>query len=339
MKPLLLLMLIALSMVNGSMIYRVYTDGTVLVTTTINTEGKLSIDIPVDGEVVEESILVFDDQGRPIPYNFNGTHITVYALNASKTTVLYMSLNLLNVSRRIWHLNVSPFLPSTIILPENSSILSLTGKAMIYAEDNKLVIKYDEPGQYSIKFTIRVIAVPLSPTPITPMPTLTTPTTTTPTSTPTTPTTTPTSPSPATPTSPLTTPTTTPITTPTTPTTTPTTSTLITTPVTPAPGITLPMEYIAAIIAAVIIIIAIAIIKRSMSVSVKVVTSMLDERDKQILSVLKTKGSLALSELSKETDIPKSTLWRRIKKLEKLGYISIKNISGKLIIELKKSST
>ncbi len=50
----------------------------------------------------------------------------------------------------------------------------------------------------------------------------------------------------------------------------------------------------------------------------------LDQTDREIIRRLKMKGGSALqSELVRELGIPKTTLWRHIKKLEKLGFIRI----------------
>ncbi len=55
-----------------------------------------------------------------------------------------------------------------------------------------------------------------------------------------------------------------------------------------------------------------------------VATEALSDLDKAILTKLAEKGGSALqSELQKELGTPKTTLWRHIKKLEKLGYVEI----------------
>ena len=50
----------------------------------------------------------------------------------------------------------------------------------------------------------------------------------------------------------------------------------------------------------------------------------LGDVDKAIIEKLVEKGGSALqSELQKELGVPKTTLWRHIKKLEKLGFVRI----------------
>lgn len=51
----------------------------------------------------------------------------------------------------------------------------------------------------------------------------------------------------------------------------------------------------------------------------------LDDIDKAILELLaKSGGSMLQSEIQKQLNLPKTTAWRRIRKLEKLGYVEIR---------------
>ena len=65
--------------------------------------------------------------------------------------------------------------------------------------------------------------------------------------------------------------------------------------------------------------------------------SELEHLDRDILDVLKNKGGKALqSEIMAELDIPKTTLWRHVKRLEALGYVRIEKIGRVNIIKLLK---
>ena len=62
----------------------------------------------------------------------------------------------------------------------------------------------------------------------------------------------------------------------------------------------------------------------------------LDRLDKAILKVLKNRGGRMLqSELIMELGVPKTTLWRHVKKLEKLGYVEIEKVGRVNIVKLK----
>lgn len=82
------------------------------------------------------------------------------------------------------------------------------------------------------------------------------------------------------------------------------------------------------ILAIIIIIIAIIFLRRK--------PKELGHLDKAILDILREKGGKALqTELITELKIPKTTLWRHVKKLEALGYIEIEQIGRVNVIKLK----
>lgn len=63
----------------------------------------------------------------------------------------------------------------------------------------------------------------------------------------------------------------------------------------------------------------------------------LDSTDKMILDVLRDMGGEASQpELLRETGLPKSTLWRRLKKLESMGYLEIERKGKTNLVRLKK---
>lgn len=65
----------------------------------------------------------------------------------------------------------------------------------------------------------------------------------------------------------------------------------------------------------------------------------LDERDKLILRALQEKGELTATELVSITKIPKSALYRRLKRLMKLGYIEQVKLGTKTLYKVKGRKT
>lgn len=61
----------------------------------------------------------------------------------------------------------------------------------------------------------------------------------------------------------------------------------------------------------------------------------LDERDNKILTTLSKYGEMTAYELIDKTGIPKTPLYRRLKKLEKLGYIQSVIKAGRTVYRLK----
>lgn len=62
----------------------------------------------------------------------------------------------------------------------------------------------------------------------------------------------------------------------------------------------------------------------------------LDERDQAILEALKRLGEATASMLVKEAGIPKSPLYRRLRRLEEAGIIESRRVKGKTYYKLRK---
>ena len=123
------------------------------------------------------------------------------------------------------------------------------------------------------------------------------------------------------------------------PSTTTPTYTITTSEVTVSPAIRGgPLEYLVLSIVALAIVIAFVayIFKKRHSGSVSVEVSpveVLDDRDKLILNALKS-SSLNISELSRALGLSKSTIWRRVKKLESRGYVRTRSSGKTVIVEI-----
>ncbi|TRM78995.1 transcriptional regulator, partial [Sulfolobus sp. B5] len=71
------------------------------------------------------------------------------------------------------------------------------------------------------------------------------------------------------------------------------------------------------------------------SINVDIVPNILDERDTIVLEAIKM-GTNTLADIIRQTGLPKSTAYRRVKKLVKLGYIEEVREEGKIRYVLKK---
>lgn len=64
----------------------------------------------------------------------------------------------------------------------------------------------------------------------------------------------------------------------------------------------------------------------------------LDAIDKEILSIIRSLGGEAtMSRIMDRTGIPRTTLWRRVKKLNRLGYVEILRIGRSSLIRVRKA--
>lgn len=68
---------------------------------------------------------------------------------------------------------------------------------------------------------------------------------------------------------------------------------------------------------------------------VHIIKSTLDERDNQIINILASHGELTAKEIMEKTGIPKTPLYRRLKRLVRQGYIEQKAIGGVTYYKIK----
>ena len=336
-----------------SYVYKLGDNGVASVTIVVSRlTGIIEYSIHVYEEVINESLVAFDEQGNIVLATYNGTHITIYPMNTTdKVIIQYEAITGHVTVEGLVQVNLTVQGPTTIILPEGVGLIYFSGNPEVEIIGETIKLRYSEPGIIQLEY--------IPPIPITtPSPSPTTSPTTTPIQTPTpSPTTSPslvpttsspsltTTPSP----SPITTPTTSPS-----PTTAPlstTSTTTSTTTVQPAP--TFPTIVIVFIVIIIVLLIGGIILYKTKfsktyfstpsfkpsppSTSSKEVEFLehgkLDERDKLILSKLSEK-SMSISELARELGLSKSTVWRRVRKLEKQGYVKTREEGKKTIIEL-----
>ena len=69
---------------------------------------------------------------------------------------------------------------------------------------------------------------------------------------------------------------------------------------------------------------------------IQIVKSELDERDTQIINILASYGELSAKEIMDKTRIPKTPLYRRLKRLVKQGYIEQRTVGGVTYYRIKK---
>ena len=336
-----------------SYVYKLGDNGVASVTIVVSRlTGIIEYSIYVYEEVINESLVAFDEQGNIVLATYNGTHITIYPMNTTdKVIIQYEAIAGHVTVEGLIQVNLTVHGTTTIILPEGAGLIYFSGNPEVEIIGETIKLRYSEPGIIQLEY--------IPPIPITtPSPSPTTSPTTTPIQTPTpSPTTSP-SPVPTTSSPSLTTtPSPSPITTPTTspsPTTTPlstTSTTTSTTTVQPAP--TFPTIVIVFIVIIIVLLIGGIILYKTKfsktyfstpsfkpsppSTSSKEVEFLehgkLDERDKLILSKLSEK-SMSISELARELGLSKSTVWRRVRKLEKQGYVKTREEGKKTIIEL-----
>lgn len=273
-------------------IYEVLPDGSVFVNTTI-TVSNPPVVVVIRAEAPLLMAWAVDDTGAILPVDFNDTAITVTVYNASKINVTYYTQALTSKEGPYWKLTLNPACKAYIILPDDAVPILVEPPNPEAALINGRLALVFPPGQVNITYML-IPGIPATQTPATTTTSqvvggYTTVTETTDTITGTTNTNTPD----------------------------------VTTTSGGEGGIILPA--VAAIVALAAIA-AVAYRARSRSPAspgteaVPVARPELDERDKMILEALRG-GPKTASELMQETGIPKTPLYRRLRRLTDEGLI------------------
>ncbi|WP_297465606.1 helix-turn-helix domain-containing protein [Thermococcus sp.] len=125
------LMILLLPSISGqysveSLSLGVYSDGYVKVSEVVLPENyTVSFSLPLPSVNVE-GVVVLDENGNPLPYEINGSTLTVYFENATRVWITYYTPDLTSKSGAIWSLRFNSTVPVKITFPDNALIVGLT---------------------------------------------------------------------------------------------------------------------------------------------------------------------------------------------------------------------
>ncbi|MCE4607035.1 MAG: winged helix-turn-helix domain-containing protein [Desulfurococcales archaeon] len=281
--------------------------------------GLTNITIPEDQGTLEESIVAINQDGTPLPVLAGADSITIYISNDTRDIqVSYIMYPYVVENTNM--IVINPLGQATVLLPINGSLVYSSDSPKIYANYSRIILTYSEQGIYTIYYTGGIIQGT----------TTTSNTTSTGVSSGTT------SPTPSSST----------VTSPTSTIGPGEHSTTSAYPTSPQQTGTTghPKEwkgiYAYSILGVAILLIAIALAyyfksrqRKGGSGGVQLDTGNLDDRDVTLLRLIE-KGGHSISSLAKETGYSKSVVWRRIKKLEKMGLIEVSKGIGKTEIKI-----
>lgn len=220
------------------------------------------------------NIIVLDENGSLLDYDLSGGNITIYSLGSTKITLEYSTDGLTYKVFGLWTINFTAPFELTIILPENATIMYLSGvPSAIRIVDGRLEMDLS-PGDWEISYEIPI----QPPTPPPPQP-----------------------------------------------------------PNQQQPPITWvsPIGYmvIATVIMCAVIMIAITIIYLRR----RRVREALSDDEAEIVRFIREKGGRVLEAELRENfpHIPRTSMWRLVKRLEKQGIVRVRKVGLQNVVELK----
>jgi uncharacterized membrane protein len=148
-----------------SLTLRVYSDGYVSVAQTIPVSEKASsIQVSLLSSMVS-GLVATDQNGSPLSYGFSkGTNITVYTLGATLVNLRYDTDSLTGKNGTVWTLTFSAQYNSTVILPQYSTIGSVSGAPSSINQTNGSPEMTLLPGNWKISYGVPLGSVSTSTT-------------------------------------------------------------------------------------------------------------------------------------------------------------------------------
>ncbi|MDG7008716.1 MAG: hypothetical protein JRN06_10850 [Nitrososphaerota archaeon] len=119
----------AFAYASSSLVLNVYPDGYVLVAQTLTVDSNAtSIVVPLLSPAVSD-LVATDQNGSPLSYGFasGGENMTIYTLGATQLTVKYDTNGLTSKNGTVWTLAFASDFNSTVVLPQLSSLTSVSG--------------------------------------------------------------------------------------------------------------------------------------------------------------------------------------------------------------------
>lgn len=288
------------------LVVTVYEGGLARVDCYVPTGGNVSVSLPLLG-LPDPSlgILVVDEWGEPLAYAVNETSRTLFIanINSSLVHVSYYTQDLTTKVGAAWSLNFTSPYRVRVVLPDNATVTGLEKLPQrVYSVGSHVVLEFS-PSLVSVRYVILYAAPP-------PPANQTTPGAQQPS----------TQPSGQQPGSQQ-------------PGTQPQQPPSQQQPSAWSQLLQPPLVYALAAAVAVLAVAAVALAARRKRVE-QALTE-LSEEDLAILDALRRAGGGAFqSELQKAVGMPSTTMWRRVKRLEKLGYVVVEKKAGRNYVRL-----
>ena len=134
------------------LVLTVYADGIVMVEYDVELDVTYPrVEVVLFGEIYED-LIIEDPNGIPLDYSLIENGVNVFSLGANSARIIYFTSDLTNKSARVWDLSLNSPVNSSIVLPEEATIISLNqvpltitiidGKTLLIMPEGLLEISY-----------------------------------------------------------------------------------------------------------------------------------------------------------------------------------------------------
>ncbi|MBI3840536.1 MAG: hypothetical protein HY297_01030 [Thaumarchaeota archaeon] len=136
----------------------VYSDGTVLVSQSLNVSSTdSSISVPLLSAVISNVVIV-DQKGAPLSFSVSGSNITVYSLGATGVTMTYDTANLTGKQGTVWSLNFRTYYNATVTFPKFSTLINVSGAPYSVSKVGDSPVAVVSPGVWGMNYGLAISA-------------------------------------------------------------------------------------------------------------------------------------------------------------------------------------
>jgi len=334
----------AAQLTTSSVNMRVYDDGTVVATQVVTVPADFtSVDLELVSSLIANPVAT-DQSGSSLYFQITGQNITIYTIGATQVTLTYDTASLTSKQGTVWTLAFQAYYNTTVVLPQGSTLTSASGTPTSIGTANGSPVVAVSPGHWQIAYGVPIKVTTSSTSSTTSS--STTSTTSSSTISPTTSTTSTTSSSSSSSNAVSTGSTTTSAASSSSlvGTSGSTTSTLGSSAVTStaggrsSTGTANSLESLAAAILVIAVFGVFLFIRRRRAHDIGGQNSELRPDDIKVIEFISERGGKVLEpEVRMRFALPKTSAWRQIKRLERLGYVKVTKIGSQNQIELLKS--
>ena len=135
-----------------SLTITIYLDGFVLVNQNIElNQQTLSINVTLLG-TTHQNLLVIDENNLPLDYTIMGNNTTIYNIGSTKINLSYLTQDLTSKIGKYWTVTLDYPNSKQLVLPENTSIISLSDVPDLIESSNTQITLTMPPGLTQVTY-------------------------------------------------------------------------------------------------------------------------------------------------------------------------------------------
>ncbi len=145
-----------------SLTLNVSADGTSAITQTLAVNpNDTSITVTLLSAVLSD-VVVLDQNGAPLEFQISGSNITIYTIGATAVTLGYDTQSLTGKQGTVWTLSFTTLYNATVVLPQGSTLTSVSSSPQSIATQNGSPVVSVPPGTWELSYGVPIQQVTTS---------------------------------------------------------------------------------------------------------------------------------------------------------------------------------